>query len=118
MSQSESSEPTEYERALQVAKEAHEQAEQVRLRELSGVIEEMKRKIRLFNITAEELGFAVKTKTKADGSGGAPDGRSNVEMKYRGKQGQEWSGRGKKPKWVLDHIAEGGSLDDLTITRS
>lgn len=26
-----------------------------------------------------------------------------------------WSGRGRKPAWVLAHLAQGGALDDLLI---
>lgn len=28
---------------------------------------------------------------------------------------QTWTGRGRKPQWVNDHIGNGGSLDDLRI---
>ena len=28
-----------------------------------------------------------------------------------------WSGRGRKPEWVLRHLAGGGALDDLLIER-
>ncbi len=28
---------------------------------------------------------------------------------------QTWTGRGRKPKWVVDALADGKSLDDLTI---
>ena len=44
------------------------------------------------------------------------DKRSEVRPKYRDpKTGTTWSGRGGAPKWFSDHIAAGGSKDDLRI---
>lgn len=28
---------------------------------------------------------------------------------------QKWSGRGRQPTWVKDHLEQGGSLDGITI---
>ncbi|QNM97128.1 H-NS histone family protein [Chitinimonas koreensis] len=28
---------------------------------------------------------------------------------------QTWSGRGRKPQWVVDHLAKGGSIEDLRV---
>jgi DNA-binding protein H-NS len=40
--------------------------------------------------------------------------RAKAEVKY--KSGNEvWSGRGRKPKWVEDHLAKGGKLEDLLV---
>jgi DNA-binding protein H-NS len=38
-----------------------------------------------------------------------------VAPKYRGPQGEEWTGRGRKPKWVEAELAAGRSLNDLLI---
>jgi len=44
------------------------------------------------------------------------DKRSAVRPKYRDpKTGSTWSGRGGAPKWLSDHIAAGGSKDELRI---
>ena len=41
--------------------------------------------------------------------------RGQVAAKYRSADGKEWSGRGRKPTWVVEHIANGGKLEDLAI---
>ena len=37
-----------------------------------------------------------------------------VAPKYK-KGNDVWSGRGRKPKWIEDHLKKGGKLDDLLI---
>lgn len=40
-----------------------------------------------------------------------------VKVKYRHPQNVEleWTGRGRKPKWIEAWVANGGSLDDLLV---
>jgi DNA-binding protein H-NS len=38
---------------------------------------------------------------------------AKAKVKYRSATGEEWSGRGKKPKWIIDYIASGQKLEDL-----
>ena len=43
--------------------------------------------------------------------------RKPVAVKYRHPQDSslEWTGRGRQPKWVAEFIANGGSIEQLTI---
>ncbi len=45
------------------------------------------------------------------------DGRSKVAPKFRHPEDDTvtWTGRGRQPKWVVEYIASGGNLDDITI---
>ncbi|MBV7408011.1 H-NS family nucleoid-associated regulatory protein [Maritimibacter sp. DP1N21-5] len=45
------------------------------------------------------------------------DGRSKVAPKFRHPENGDvtWTGRGRQPKWVVEYLANGGSLDDITI---
>jgi DNA segregation ATPase FtsK/SpoIIIE-like protein len=38
-----------------------------------------------------------------------------VTAKYRGMNGETWSGRGLKPKWVTAYIDQGGALENLLV---
>jgi len=62
--------------------------------------------------TAQELGFTLH-ELLPDG----PRERSKAEPKFRHPSDHEvtWSGRGRKPKWVEDHLVAGKALDDLKI---
>lgn len=56
------------------------------------------------------LGKEVKVKAAAVSG-------NKVKVKYRHPQNTEleWTGRGRKPKWVEAWIADGGSLDNLLV---
>lgn len=69
-------------------------------------IEQIDAMIRTYGIKPGDLNFGNRM------SKGSYQPR--VEAKY--KHGANlWSGRGRKPKWVEDHLAKGGKLDDLLI---
>ncbi len=57
----------------------------------------------------------------SDINGGAANGekkvKNQVASKYAHPQNPEnkWTGRGRQPLWVVDWLANGGSLDDLLI---
>lgn len=62
---------------------------------------------------ARQLGFAL-----GDFAGETPIRKRSASVeKYRHPENPEvtWSGRGRKPKWVTDHLAGGGALEDLAL---
>lgn len=120
------------------------EAESVKRRELSETITKIKKAIKAFGLTAEDLGFAYSPKkgrrgikTDSAGSGisrekqkrlakktfkgrekatGVADRRSVVAPKFRDSAtGAQWSGRGKRPKWLSSAIASGRKLEDFSI---
>jgi DNA-binding protein H-NS len=48
-----------------------------------------------------------------NGGKSAPAAKPRAVVKYRGPAGEEWSGRGSKPKWVEDELAKGRMLEEL-----
>ena len=88
------------------------QAEQLRNQERSGVIEEIRKKIAEYGITASDL----KLTGRAPGRGGGAVAAARGAAKYRGPTGETWSGgRGRKPRWVTEALAAGKSLSDFEI---
>ncbi|MEO1949825.1 H-NS histone family protein [Thioclava sp.] len=61
---------------------------------------------------AEEHGYSLKD-LLSDGK----SIKSTVAPKYANpeKSFETWTGRGRQPRWVKDHLDAGGSLDDLMI---
>jgi DNA-binding protein H-NS len=47
----------------------------------------------------------------------SPLAGKKVAAKYRGPEGQTWSNRGQKPKWLVEAMKEGKTLDDFLIEK-
>lgn len=62
---------------------------------------------------AKELGFSFSELTGL----GKKATRAPAEAKYRHPENAEttWSGRGRKPHWIVDHINAGNQLESLAI---
>jgi DNA-binding protein H-NS len=63
---------------------------------------------------ASASGYSV---TDLFGLDGEKVERAPVPAKYRSKTDPNltWSGRGRQPQWVMLHIADGGTWEEITI---
>lgn len=62
---------------------------------------------------ARQLGFSL-----GDFASEAPSRKRSASVaKYRHPENPEvtWSGRGRKPQWVTEHLSSGGALEALAI---
>jgi len=91
------------------------EAERLRQKETEDAIADIKAKMQAFGITPQDLGFGTDAAGRRPaGKGGA--GKSAATPKYRGPNGQTWSGgRGRKPQWVVDALAKGRKLEEFEI---
>jgi DNA-binding protein H-NS len=89
------------------------QAEQIREKEIADAILDIKEKIRLYGLTAQDLGLAP------SGPGRAGKSKSALAaVKYRGPNGETWSGgRGRKPHWVTKLLNDGKNLQDFAVKK-
>jgi len=89
------------------------QAEELRNQERSGVIDELRKKIAEYGLTAADLKLlGGRTAKRGPGIEKPP----KAAAKYRGPEGETWSGgRGRKPRWVTEALAAGKSLADFEI---
>lgn len=72
------------------------QADEARRNEVAAVIAEIKQKIAEFGLSAGDLGYAEGVKR------GRPPKKAPLPPKYQDpKSGATWSGRGKRPKWIV-----------------
>jgi DNA-binding protein H-NS len=89
------------------------QAEDLRNQERAGVIEDVRRKIAEYGLTAADLKLSARGGS-VKRSVGAPVAKAAA--KYRGPTGETWSGgRGRKPRWVTEALAAGKSLSEFEI---
>lgn len=74
---------------------------------------------------AEEAGLSLDIIMTAGAAAGMGEGKGKgkarkpasgtVAVKYRGPNGEPWSGRGRSPKWVQIAEAEGKSREDFKV---
>jgi DNA-binding protein H-NS len=100
-----------YQEILSQIEELKRKAEGVRQQEMSGAIAEIKRLMAQFGITTDDLGVSsVRSGT------GKSKPRGTVAAKYRDPiSGKTWTGRGRRPGWVVALEGQGKSLDDCRI---
>lgn len=83
------------------------QAEQVRKQERASAISEIQAKMLEHGLTVEDLAAASRKQTAS---------KPKAPAKYKGPNGELWSGGpGRKPEWVKAVLAEGKSLDKYLI---
>lgn len=65
---------------------------------------------------AKARGYAIEELLTKETKGKLPSG-NKVRVKYRHPENAalEWTGRGRKPKWVEAWVANGGNLDNLLV---
>jgi DNA-binding protein H-NS len=94
------------------------EAEDIRRKEVSGVVQRIKEAIAAYGLTAADLGLgaarvprAAKTaKKKAGRKPGRP-----AAAKYRDEAGNTWGGRGPRPAWLRTALAAGKQLSDFAV---
>lgn len=130
---------SKYEEIQNKIAELQKQADELYSSERKTAIQECKEKIKLYDLTASDLGLSggagrgrkaatktaagksaasTKTKSKTTAKKGRKAGRKPVkkaEPKFIGPNGETWAGRGKQPNWLTDLINAGSSLDDFRI---
>jgi DNA-binding protein H-NS len=102
------------------------QAGEIKAREFDKTVQEILAKMQAFGITLKDLqggkgrGSKAKAaknagKTKSAGAAAKKQSKSAVAPKYRGPNGETWSGRGLTPRWLATLVAQGRKKEDFAI---
>lgn len=103
------------------------QATEIKTREFQKTVQDIRAKMQAFGITLKDLQPAngrsgkgkVKPKTAASvkqlSPGVKKKSTSIVAAKYRGPNGETWSGRGLTPRWLAALVAQGQKKEDFAI---
>ncbi len=83
----------------------------------ASVLAGLKASIAEHGFTAVDLGLkAGKGAAKAAKTGRShPSAGKKVAPKYKDHNGNVWTGRGVKPRWLVDAVAAGRSLESFTV---
>lgn len=101
-----------YQELKEQAEKLLAEAERMREQEIAEAIADIKKKIELYGLTAADLGLAK----PAGGPGLSRSKPAKSVVKYRGPNGEAWSGgRGRKPQWVVQALKDGRSLEEFAV---
>ena len=93
-------------------------AEKLKRQEVGGVIARIKEAIKVYGLTASDLGLNSKRGRKGGATGksaGSKPPSKSRDVKYRNEAGNTWGGRGPRPQWLREALAAGKSLQDFAI---
>ena len=100
------------------------QANEIRSKEFDSTVKDILAKMQAFGITLKDLQPGKSGKGR---KAGAPKGRTPkaakpskragvaVAPKFRGPNGETWTGRGLMPKWLAALVAQGQSKESFAI---
>ncbi|KPU88376.1 hypothetical protein APR50_39450 [Variovorax paradoxus] len=88
------------------------QADKLRAQEVDGVISRIKVAIAHYGLTAAQLGFGAASAGKRKSSAKKSSSTSAIP-KYADGAGRSWSGRGPRPAWLREALADGKTLQDF-----
>ena len=104
------------------------QASEIRVREFDKTVQEILVKMNVFGITLKDIqtGKARTTKAKTKSAATAESAGSKVKRKggkafavvpakYRGPDGETWSGRGLTPRWLTALMTQGRAKEEFAI---
>ena len=105
--------------------EMEKQATELQKKNRPTVLAELREQMVAYGITAEELSRpaarAAKTRQPLAKAASPAKGKKAVvpmPAKYRGPQGQTWTGRGIAPKWLSELLVDGKTREDFLINQN
>lgn len=102
------------------------QAQDIRSKEFSNTVQDILAKMQAFGITVKDLqtakpGKAVRGRGRPASVKSAKPAKASkragavVAAKFRGPNGETWSGRGLTPKWLSALVAQGRTKEEFAI---
>jgi DNA-binding protein H-NS len=107
----------------QIAKLQRE-ADALKKKEVGGVVARIKDAIQHYELTADDLfgGHSKRSsggKRGGNGSAGPSSGTAlkgkKIPIKYRDENGNTWTSRGSRPKWLVAALEGGSTIEDFLV---
>ena len=99
------------------------QANEIKSKEFSRTVQEIVATMQAFGITPKDL-LSARSKTGKSKAAAVPksarskakkSGAVTVAAKYRGPNGETWSGRGLTPRWLATLVGQGRKKEEFAI---
>jgi DNA-binding protein H-NS len=106
------------------------QANEIKSKDFNATVKEILTKMQAFGITVKDLQSPKSAKSAKSGKAGGPakakagavkspkaarKASAPVAAKFRGPNGETWSGRGLTPKWLSSLVAQGQSKESFAV---
>jgi DNA-binding protein H-NS len=110
-----------YSQLMKQIDQLQREAEELRRKEIEGVVQRIREAIEVYGLTAADLGLAAPragggrpaAKAPARKAGGRK--AKGAAVKYRDEAGHTWGGRGPRPAWLREALAAGRQLSDFAV---
>lgn len=89
------------------------QAEEIKAQEFTKTVQEIQAKMEAFGITVADLQGGRGRPRKAPAS--ASKSVNPAPVKFRGPNGETWSGRGLMPRWLAALVAQGQTKESFAV---
>lgn len=90
------------------------QAEEIKAQEFSKTVQEILAKMEAFGITVADLDGS-KSRPRKTATTTAGKSTNPAPAKFRGPNGETWSGRGLMPRWLAALVAQGNTKESFAI---
>ncbi|MEJ2804288.1 nucleoid protein H-NS [Comamonas sp. BIGb0124] len=87
------------------------QADELLVNERESAIAEINQRLEQLGLTPDDLKGGKRVKAKADGD----KPKRIVPVKYKGPNGETWTGRGQKPVWLAELLKQGRKVEEFLI---
>lgn len=90
------------------------QAEEIKAQQFSQTVQEIIAKMEAFGITVADLEAAKGGRARKP-AGSVTKSLNPAPAKFRGPNGESWSGRGLMPRWLAALVADGRKKEEFAI---
>lgn len=99
-----------FEELVEIKNDLEGELDSRKSKEIEGIRSKLQENAKALGISVEELaGLSKGTRRQTRHA------RGPQPPKYRGPNGEEWSGRGPAPRWMKPHLAKGKTKEDFLI---
>ena len=91
------------------------QAQEIKAKEFTSALTKTQTLINNYGIQVSDLRFPRVTENRSNSEAKDKKVTQKAPIKYRGPNGETWTGRGLKPRWITTLMDSGTALESLLV---